>query len=100
MTQYQRLIYIYVNGELVDAFLVYEDPLHREERMDSLSLARVTRHLGEDDLEFLRDEFVSAAMTDEVRPQYDDLECYNFADAIQDVIESRKYGDTVTERTV
>ena len=99
MTLYQRLITVIVNDETVDAFLVYDDPLHREERMDALSFQRLLRHLGEDDLEFLRDEFVNAAMIDTLRPQYDDLECYSFADAIQDLIETRRHGRVITERT-
>lgn len=99
MTIYQRLVTVTVNGETVHIELVYDDPLHREERMDSLSLKRLLNHLGEEDLEFLRDEFVDAGIVDPLRPQNDDIECYDFADAIQDIIETRRHGRVVTERT-
>lgn len=104
--KYQRFVTVHINGVLVHAELVYDDPLRRDERMDELSLERLMGKLGEEDLEFLRDEFVQAGMFgrseipgDPNRTQYDDLECYDFADRIQDRLEIQRYGRTVTERT-
>lgn len=97
--RYQRFVTVHINEVLVHAQLVYDDPLRRDARMDELSLERLMGKLGEEDLEFLRDEFCLAAVTDS-DPNNDDLECYDFADRIQDRLEIQRYGRVISVGSV
>ena len=61
---------------------------------------RMLQHLDEDELEFIRDEFVLAAeRSPGVLPDYD-LEAYDWADLAHDEWEIRKYGKVVSSGSV
>jgi hypothetical protein len=66
----------------------------------AVKLPRVLRTLETDEVEFLREEFVTTAMIDKLRPQFDDLEAYDFADLCHDEWEVRRYGHVVSSGSV